>query len=71
MGGIRDMINTQKQVLQSHMQAQNLVHQNHPYPTVSVVGQGQQFLPIEVPGTMYQEVKGSQRGKGKKGCKKE
>ena len=56
MGGIRDMINTQKQVLQNHMQAQNLVHQNHqnhPYPTVSVVGQGQQFFPMGVPGTMY------------------
>ena len=56
MGGIRDMINTQKQVLQNHMQAQNLVHQNHqnhPYPPVSVVGQGQQFLPMGVPGTMY------------------
>ena len=56
MGGIRDMINTQKQVLQNHMQAQNLGHQNHqnhPYPTVSVVGQGQQFLPMGVPRTMY------------------
>ena len=56
MGGIRDMINTQKQVLQNHMQAQNLGHQNHqnhPYPTVSVVGQGQQFLPMGVTGTMY------------------
>ena len=56
MGGIRDMINTQKQALQNHMQAQNLGHQNHqdyPYPAVSVVGQCQQFLPMGVPGTMY------------------
>ena len=59
MGSIRDMINTQKQVFQNHMQAQNLGHQNHqnhqnhPYPTVSVVGQGQQFLPMGLPGTMY------------------